>query len=50
MKSLFGNNKSDFNVAGFEFLSENEMQAIRGGAEPIKPTARPKDAIEFVEE
>ena len=50
MKSLFGFNKKDNNVTGFEFLNENEMLNIRGGVEPTKPPTRPKDIFDFEEE
>lgn len=28
---------------GLEFLSEKEMQQVRGGIEPTRPISRPKD-------
>ena len=49
MKSLFENDKwgENFNVEGFEFLSESEMLGVRGGT---KPPTRPGDVYDFDEE
>ncbi len=45
MKSLFNLEDS----TGFELLSENEMQEIRGGG-GTRPVSRPKDIYDFEEE
>ncbi len=50
MKSILGNNKSRENLNSFELLTENEMLTVRGGAEPIKPTSRPRDIYDFEDE
>jgi hypothetical protein len=50
MKNLMGSFKSEESkVSGFEFLSEEEMQIIRGGTEPIKPKSRPRDVFDYEE-
>ena len=50
MKNLLGNFKTrEFSVSSVEFLSENEMQQIRGGAEVPKPTSRPREIIDDTE-
>ena len=44
MKNLFGFfNSTDVRVNGFESLNENEMLEIRGGTEPVRPVAPPRD-------
>ncbi len=50
MKKILGTNKTSKNqFDSVEFLSANEMFAIRGGAEPIKPSTRPKDIFDMEE-
>ena len=50
MKNLLESFKSrEFKGNGFELLTENEMQVIRGGAEPIKPTSRPREVFDYEE-
>jgi len=50
MKNLLESFKSrEFKGNGFELLTENEMQVIRGGAEPIRPTSRPRDVFDYEE-
>ena len=44
MKNLLGSFKTrEFKVNGVEFLNEDEMLQIRGGAEVPKPTSRPRE-------
>ena len=51
MKNLLGSFKSEeFKVNGFEFLNEDEMLQIRGGAEPPRPTSRPRDVFDDEQE
>lgn len=46
MKKILGTIKSRRNqVEKVELLSANEMFAIRGGTEPIKPSTRPPKEI-----
>jgi hypothetical protein len=48
MKNLLGSFKiREFRVNGVEFLNENEMQKIRGGADPVKPTSRPREVLDW---
>lgn len=50
MKNILGSFKSrESRVNGVEFLNESEMQKIRGGAEPIKPTSRPREQLDWEE-
>lgn len=47
MKNLLGSFKSkESRVNGIELLNENEMQKIRGGAEPVRPTSRPREVYD----
>jgi len=47
MKNLLGSFKSrEFSVSSVEFLNENEMLQIRGGAEVPKPSSRPREIID----
>ena len=47
MKNLLGSFKtSDFRVNGVEFLNEDEMLQIRGGAEVPKPSSKPRDVFD----
>ena len=51
MKNLLGSFKRrEFTVSGVEFLNENEMQQIRGGADVPKPTSRPKEIFDTEEQ
>ncbi len=51
MKNLLGNFKTrEFSVNSVEFLNENEMQQIRGGAEVPKPTTRPREIFDETEQ
>lgn len=44
MKNLFGSFRTrEFRVNEVEFLNEEEMNQIRGGADVPKPTTRPRD-------
>jgi hypothetical protein len=46
MKNIFGTFKSkECKVSGVEFLNENDMQKIRGGAETDKPKTRPREIL-----
>lgn len=48
MKNLLGSFKTrEFRVNGVEFLNANEMQKVRGGAEPVKPPSRPKEFLDW---
>ena len=48
MKKILGTIKTRKNqVETVEFLSANEMLAVRGGTEPIKPSTRPKEIFPF---
>lgn len=50
MKNLLGSFKSrEFSVNSVEFLNENEMQQIRGGAEVPKPSSRPREILDTEE-
>ena len=50
MKKILGTNKTRKNqFDAVELLSANEMFAIRGGLDPIKPSTRPKDIYDFEE-
>ena len=50
MKNLLVSFKSrEFSVSSVEFLNENEMQQIRGGADVPKPSSRPKEIIDIEE-
>ena len=47
MKNLLGSFKSrEFRVNGVEFLNEDEMLQIRGGADVPKPTSRPGEIFD----
>lgn len=48
MKTLFEILKSTQNLkdSGFELLTEEEMQIVRGGTEPVKPTSRPREVFD----
>ena len=51
MKNLFGFiNASDVKVRGFQSLNTEEMFEIRGGAEPVKPIAPPRDRFDEEEQ
>ncbi len=51
MKNLLGNFKTrEFCVNSVEFLNENEMHQIRGGAEVPKPTSRPREIFDETEQ
>jgi len=39
----------EFRVNGVEFLNEDEMLQVRGGAEVPKPTSRPRDIFDTEE-
>jgi len=39
----------EFRVNGVEFLNEDEMLQIRGGAEVPKPSSRPRDVFDTEE-
>ena len=39
----------EFRVNGVEFLNEDEMLQIRGGAEVPKPISRPRDVFDTEE-
>lgn len=44
MKNLLGSFKTrEFRVNGVEFLNEEEMQQIRGGADVPKPITKPRE-------
>jgi hypothetical protein len=50
MKNLLGSFKSrEFSVSGVEFLNENEMQQVRGGADVPKPNSRPREIFDTEE-
>ena len=50
MKNLLGNFKiREFCVDSIEFLNENEMQKIRGGAEVPRPSSRPREIFDETE-
>ena len=50
MKNLLGSFKTrEFSVSEVEFLNENEMQQIRGGADVPKPSSRPKEIFDTEE-
>jgi len=47
MKNLLGSFKSkETRVNGVEFLNEDEMLQIRGGADVPKPTSRPREVYD----
>lgn len=47
MKNLLGSFKlREFSLGNVEFLNENEMQQIRGGADVPKPTSRPREILD----
>jgi len=51
MKNLFGFiNASDVKVSGFQSLDASEMFEIRGGTEPVRPVAPPRDRYDDEEE
>lgn len=52
MKTIFEllNVKSGPNNSGFELLTENEMQIVRGGTEPTKPISRPREVFDEEED
>ncbi len=46
MKNIFGTFKSkESKVNGVEFLNESDMQKIRGGADTVRPTSRPREIL-----
>jgi hypothetical protein len=48
MKNILGSFKTrESKVNGVEFLNESEMNKVRGGTEPIKPTSRPKEILDW---
>ena len=48
MKKILGTIKTRKNqFESIEFLTSNEMLAVRGGTDPIKPTSRPKEFLPF---
>jgi hypothetical protein len=50
MKNLMGSFKTrEFRVNGVEFLNEDEMLQIRGGADVPKPSSRPRDVFDTEE-
>ena len=51
MKNLLGSFKSkESRVNGVEFLNEDEMIQIRGGADEPRPTSRPREVLDWEEE
>jgi hypothetical protein len=50
MKNLMGSFKTrEFRVNGVEFLNEDEMLQVRGGADVPKPSSRPRDVFDTEE-
>jgi len=48
MKNLLGSFKSrESKVNGVEFLNDSDMQKIRGGADTVKPTSRPREILDW---
>jgi hypothetical protein len=50
MKNLLGSFKTrEFRVNEVEFLNDEEMLQVRGGAEVPKPSSRPRDVFDTEE-
>ena len=50
MKNLFESFKSrEFKINGVEFLSDSDMQKVRGGTEAERPKSRPREIIDWEE-
>ncbi len=51
MKNIFGFfNASDVKANSFKSLNADEMNYIRGGAEPVRPIAPPRDRYDEEEQ
>ena len=51
MKNLIGVfNTREYRVSGIEFLNEDEMLQVRGGADVPKPNSRPREVFDTEEQ
>ena len=51
MKNILGSFKTrEFRVSDVEFLNEEEMLQVRGGADVPRPSSRPRDVFDTEEQ